>query len=243
MTGANTGLGQAIAVGLATRRRGHRCRRTLAIRRETAAAVQATGGAATAISADLGTKPDYTAIVAEVVADLRTLRHPGQQRRHHPPRRCARVQRGRLGRRDGRQHQGGFFLAQAAARHDAGAMARAARSSTSRRCCRSRAASASLRTPRARAASRASRGCWPTNGRRAASTSMRSRRATSPPTTRGAARGRSAQPRHPRAHPGRALGRAVGPCGCRGLPGLVSVRLRARRDHPRGRRLARSLTR
>ena len=46
----------------------------------------------------------------------------------------------------------------------------------------------------------------------------------------------------PRPHPGRALGRAVGPGRRRGVPGLVGIGLRPRRDHPRRRRLAGALT-
>jgi 2-deoxy-D-gluconate 3-dehydrogenase len=65
VTGANTGLGQAIAVGLAAAGAD-----IAAVGRsdpaQTAAAVKATGRHCHWINADLGTKPDYTAIVAEV---------------------------------------------------------------------------------------------------------------------------------------------------------------------------------
>jgi 2-dehydro-3-deoxy-D-gluconate 5-dehydrogenase len=64
VTGANTGLGQAIAVGLAAAGAD-----IAAVGRSdpaaTAAAVQATGQRCHWIRADLGTRPDYTAIVAD----------------------------------------------------------------------------------------------------------------------------------------------------------------------------------
>jgi 2-deoxy-D-gluconate 3-dehydrogenase len=64
VTGANTGLGQAIAVGLAGAGAD-----IVAVGRtdpaETASAVQATGRRCHWIAADLGAKPDHAAIVAE----------------------------------------------------------------------------------------------------------------------------------------------------------------------------------
>ena len=76
-----------------------------------------------------------------------------------------------------------FFLCQAFGRRVLADRAGAARSSTSPRCCPSRAASASPPTPRRSTACSASPGCSPANGRPRASTSTRSRRAISRPTT------------------------------------------------------------
>ena len=72
-----------------------------------------------------------------------------------------------------------FFLCQAFAQEGAGRRAARAASSTSPRCCPSRAASASPPTRRRSMACSASRGCSPASGRRRASTSTPSRRAMS----------------------------------------------------------------
>ena len=176
VTGANTGLGQGIAIALAqagadivgvarSSTDGHRARRR---------ARRAASFTRCMPTSSASTKPAN--VVGAGDRGRRARRHPGQQRRHHPPRRRARLQRGGLGRGDGRQPQvARSSWRRPSAQSHGRRQGAAARSSTSPRCCRSRAASAWRRTPRARAASPASRACSPTNGRRAASTSTRSR--------------------------------------------------------------------
>ena len=83
----------------------------------------------------------------------RPARHPRQQRRHHPPRRRRRLHRGRLGRGDRRQPQGGLLPLARPSPAPPSPARRAARSSTSPRSSPSRAASASPPTPRRSTAS------------------------------------------------------------------------------------------
>ena len=143
VTGANTGIGQAIALGLARagaevvaagrssldrdprpdRRRGPEgaARSTLAARRP-------------------GRPPP--ALLA-----LGAARHPRQQRRHHPPRRRRRLHRADWDDVIDVNLKAVFFLCQAFARRRLRAGRPAARSSTSPRCSPSRAASACPPTP------------------------------------------------------------------------------------------------
>ena len=104
---------------------------------ETAATIAAIGGAFDAVRCDLA---DHAAGAGDARRRLgrdRPARRAGQQCRHHPPRRCGRFHRGRLGRRDGRQSED---RCSSSARPSAGSVlaGRAPRqaSSTSPRCCR-----------------------------------------------------------------------------------------------------------
>jgi 2-deoxy-D-gluconate 3-dehydrogenase len=112
VTGASGGIGRAIAVALA-----QAGARIAGVARssqdETAQAVKAAGGDYLAIK---GRSRDDRAGRAHPRRDAslgRPRRHPGEQRRHHPPRRSARVQREGLGRRHQRDLKSVFFLAQA----------------------------------------------------------------------------------------------------------------------------------
>ena len=119
----------------------------------------------------------------------------------------------------------------------------AARSSTSPRCCRSRAASAWLRTPRARAASPASRKLlaneWAPHGINVNAIAP-GYFATNNTTALRADEKRNAEILA--RIPGRPLGRARGPRRRGGVPRLGRVGLRARRDPAGRRRLARAMT-
>ena len=112
VTGANTGIGQGIAVALAEAG----ARRSSAVGRssmdETAAhRRRRRRGASTRVTADLGSiEPIERDASTEACGRGRPTRHPGQQCRHHPPRRRRRLHRGRLGRRDRRQSEAAFFL-------------------------------------------------------------------------------------------------------------------------------------
>ena len=166
VTGANTGLGQAIALALA----------------EAGADIAAVGSPPPTETADAGARARpplrrdrgrpvdassrSTAIVRETLDGLGGARHPGQQRRHHPPRRRGRFQRGGLGRGDRTSTSSPrSSWPRPPARH---MIAQGARQDHQHRldAVASRAASACRPTPPARAASPASPGCSPTNGRR-----------------------------------------------------------------------------
>ena len=104
VTGANTGIGQAIAIGLA--RAGA----------EVIAAGRSSLDQTLELIAAEGLKGrpfqlalDEPAAAAQTLVDARSARHPRQQRRDHPPGRRGRLQRGRLGRRDRRQPEGGVL--------------------------------------------------------------------------------------------------------------------------------------
>ena len=118
VTGANTGLGRAIAEALAAAGADIACigRSDPA---ETIAAVKSLGRRGQWVEADLGARPDYSRIVADVVGDARRTAHPGEQRRHHPSQQRHRFHRGRLGRGARRQSEGGVLpLAGRGAPHD-----------------------------------------------------------------------------------------------------------------------------
>ena len=243
VTGANTGIGQAIALALAeagadiAAGRPHRRPRRPPRRR------RALGPARpSSIEADLvDDRAGRSASSTRRVAELGAARHPGQQCRHHPPRRRGRFHRGGLGRGD--RHQSEDRCSSSArppARH---MIAQGARQDRQHRL----AAELPGRHPRAElhrvqiGRRRAHQGCSPTNGRPRASTSTRSRRAISPPTT--PPRCRPTRPATARSssasRPG--WGDASDLGGRGGVPGVGGGRL-CPRPHPRRRwRLARAL--
>ena len=148
VTGANTGLGQAIAVALARGRRRHRRGRPLVDGRD---AKRWSRRRVAPFQVDHG-RPLRRCEPIE--RDRRRKRrsaggrhrHPGQQCRHHPPRRRDRLHRGRLGRGHGRQPEVGVLPVAGRRPARCSPTGGAARSSTSPRCCPSRAASASRPT-------------------------------------------------------------------------------------------------
>ena len=105
VTGANTGLGQGIAIALAEAG-ADIAAVGIAPPTETEAKVRALGRRFVAIEANLSSVEPIDRIVRETIDGLGGLRHPGQQRRPDPSRRRGGLQREGLGRRDERQPQG-----------------------------------------------------------------------------------------------------------------------------------------
>ena len=90
VTGANTGIGQAIALALAEAGADIAARRPHAARTRPRRRSRALGRRAVLIARrPLEPSSPSSAIVDERFADARAARHPGQQCRHHPPRRRA----------------------------------------------------------------------------------------------------------------------------------------------------------
>ena len=99
VTGAGRGLGQAMAVALAEAGADVAGLDVLPLD-ETADASPGAWAALPAGQLPICSKPhaeDLTEVVEQVVAGLGRPGYPGQQRRHHPPRPGARIQRKRLG--------------------------------------------------------------------------------------------------------------------------------------------------
>ena len=90
--------------GRAGRRRGDR-RRPLVDGRDGRARLRPSAARSTPVQCDLADHSAAQAMLDAVWDERGPHRRAGQQCRHHPPRRCGRFHRGRLGRRDGRQPQ------------------------------------------------------------------------------------------------------------------------------------------
>ena len=182
VTGANTGIGQAIALALAAAGADVALAgRTAAD--ETAAQVRGAGPQGGARSTPISPRSRRCRQWSSATRRrARRPRHPGQQCRHHPPRRRGRFQRGGLGRGDRHQPQDALLpLPGGGATHDR----------AGQRQDRQHRLDAELpgRHPGAElygvqsGRGRADQGARQRMGAARASTSTRSRRAISPPTT------------------------------------------------------------
>jgi 2-deoxy-D-gluconate 3-dehydrogenase len=116
VTGASTGLGQGIAIALAQAGAD-----VVGVARSSTAdaerGVTAAGRKFHALHADLERRHEAANVGDADAQARRPRRHPREQRRHHPARRCAHLQRRGLGRGADSQSQVPFFLAQAVAKH------------------------------------------------------------------------------------------------------------------------------
>ena len=219
VTGANTGIGQGIAVSVA-RAGGAVIGVGRSSMDETAALIAAIGG-----SFDAGALRSRRPRRRRRRCSTRSGtagpdRRPGQQCRHHPPRRRGRLQRGRLGRRHGRQSEDRCSFSARPLRARCWP-SRAARQDRQHRlaCCPSRAASASRPTPPSKhgvlGVTRLLACEWAAQGHQRQRHCARLHRDQQ---HRGAARRSRPQRRDTRPHSGRPLGRAGRHRRRRGVP-------------------------